>query len=224
MDGASAQSKAESSSSSPDRFPRRAIWIASYPKSGSTWVRVFIHNLLRELRGQGATAQHINALNEMVVRESVKEGFARCLGKPVAQASAREIAQVRAQVQANLVQGQGGPVFIKTHSAAAFVEGFPTINFDVTVAAIYIVRNPLDVVLSYAHHNGAPIDPIIASMADPSANVAGDEWRVQEYLGSWSFHAASWMSVPAGRFWLCAMRICWRPQNTLSAGWRPSCG
>ena len=31
---------------------RRAVWIASYPKSGNTWVRVFLHNLSRELRGE----------------------------------------------------------------------------------------------------------------------------------------------------------------------------
>ena len=27
------------------------IWIASYPKSGNTWVRAFLHNLLNELDG-----------------------------------------------------------------------------------------------------------------------------------------------------------------------------
>ncbi len=31
------------------RFRQKAIWIASYHKSGNTWVRVFIHNLTREL-------------------------------------------------------------------------------------------------------------------------------------------------------------------------------
>ena len=180
-----------------DRLPRRAVWIASYPKSGSTWVRVFLHNLLRELRGQHDTAQDINALNQMVIRESVQEGFSRRLGKPAREASAKEIAQIRTQVQADLVQGEGGPVFIKTHSAAAFVEGFPTFNFDVTLAAIYIVRNPLDVAVSYAHHNGVPVDAVIPSMADPAAIIAGDEWRVQEYMGSWSFHASSWTSIVA---------------------------
>ena len=175
---------------------QRAVWIASYPKSGNTWVRVFIHNLLRELRGQREGAQDINALHEMTARESLAGGFIRRLGKPVEEASPREIAEARAIVQAEIVHGEGGPVFIKTHNAVANVEGFPTINFDVTLAAIYIVRNPLDVAVSYAYHSGLTFDPIIAFMAEPSGNLDHDARRIYEFLGSWSFHAASWMSVP----------------------------
>jgi hypothetical protein len=175
---------------------QRAVWIASYPKSGNTWVRVFLHNLLRELRGQSEGAQDINALHEMTARESLKEGFGRRLGKPAHQATAREIAEARVLVQADLVRGEGGSVFIKTHNAVATVEGFPTINFDVTLAAVYIVRNPLDVAVSYAHYSSQGFDPIIAHMADPSGNIDFSNRRVWEFMGSWSFHTASWMSVP----------------------------
>ncbi len=144
---------------------QRAVWIASYPKSGNTWVRVFLHNLLRELRGQTEGAQNINALHGLTARESLKEGFERRLGRPAQEASAKEIAEARVQVQADMVQGADGPIYIKTHNAVATVEGFPTINFDVTLAAVYIVRNPLDVAVSYAHYSGIPYDPIIDYMA-----------------------------------------------------------
>jgi hypothetical protein len=180
----------------PDQIRQRAVWIASYPKSGNTWVRVFLHNLLRELRGQAEGAQDINALHEMTARESLKEGFARRLGMPAHEASAAEIAEARMWVQADMVQGAADPVYIKTHNAVATVEGFPTVNFDVTLAAIYIVRNPLDVAVSYAHYSGVPYDPIIAHMADPAGNIDFSGRRVWEFMGSWSFHAASWMSVP----------------------------
>ncbi len=174
----------------------RAVWIASYPKSGNTWVRVFIHNLMRELRGQDEAPQDINALHEMTARESLAAWFTRRLGKSAYEATSQEIAGARMAVQADMVQGEGGPVYIKTHNAVANVEGFPTINFDVTLAAIYIVRNPLDVTVSYAHYSGLPFDPIIAYMADPSGNIDFSDRRVWEFLGSWSFHTASWMSVP----------------------------
>ncbi len=175
---------------------QRAIWIASYPKSGNTWVRVFIHNLLRELRGENQGAQDINALHEMTARELLSVRFTRRLGKSAHEAAASEIAAVRMQVQADMVQGEGRPIYIKTHNAIANVDGFPTINFDVTLAAIYIVRNPLDVAVSYAHYSGVPVDAIIAYMADPSGNIDVSEKRTYEFMGSWSFHAASWMSVP----------------------------
>ncbi len=190
------QEVARGGDAASEQLRQRAVWIASYPKSGNTWVRVFIHNLLRELRGESEGAQDINALHEMTARESLKEGFERRLGKPAHQATAGEIAEARMQVQADLVRGTEGPVYIKTHNAVATVEGFPAIDFDVTLAAVYIVRNPLDVAVSYAHYSGLPFDPRIAHMADPAGNIDFSARRVWEFTSSWSFHAASWMSVP----------------------------
>nr|WP_280643036.1 sulfotransferase domain-containing protein [Methylocapsa acidiphila] len=170
--------------------------MASYPKSGNTWVRVFIHNLTRELRGDVEDAQSINALDQMTSREGLARTFAHRLGKPAHFASPAEIAAVRSLVRADLVQGRDGPIFIKTHNAVALVEGHPTINFDVTLAAVHIVRNPLDIAVSYAHHSALPVDQIIDYMADSAASSVGAERRVHEFMGSWRFHVASWMSVP----------------------------
>jgi Sulfotransferase domain len=200
VDVANAMEQAEQETSpaltSPERPRQRAVWLASYPKSGNTWVRVFLHNLMRELKGLNEKPQDINALHEMTARESLKGWFARRLGKPAHEASPKEIAEARIAVQADMVAGAAGPVFIKTHNAIANVEGFPTINFEVTLAAVYIVRNPLDVAVSYAHYSGLSADKIIAYMADPGGNIFPSERRVYEFLGSWSFHAAGWMSVP----------------------------
>jgi len=182
--------------SSLRRLRQRAVWIASYPKSGNTWVRVFLHNLMRELRGQSDSPQNINALHQMTARESLKGYFKRRLGKPTDEASAKEIAEARIAVQADMVEGESDLAFIKTHNAIANVEGFPTINFEITLAAIYIVRNPLDVTVSYAHYSRLSVDAIIAYMADPAGNILPSERRVYEFMGSWSFHVASWMSVP----------------------------
>jgi hypothetical protein len=177
-------------------LPRqKAIWIASYPKSGNTWVRVFLHNLMRELRGE-TQAQSINELSEWTLREGMVRSFQHHLGKPAHEASLAEIAAVRALVQADMVRGHEAPLFVKTHNAVANIEGHPTINFDVTLAAIYVVRNPLDVAVSYAHYSALPVDDIIAVMAGSKGGIPGGHHRVYEYLGSWSFHVASWMSVP----------------------------
>jgi hypothetical protein len=39
----------------------KLVWIASYPKSGSTWVRAFLHNYIR----QPETPYDINALMDL---------------------------------------------------------------------------------------------------------------------------------------------------------------
>jgi hypothetical protein len=173
---------------------RKAIWIASYPKSGNTWTRVFLHNLMRELRGEEG-AQDINRLHAWTGRESLDEAFRRRLGKPAQESSIAEIAAARPLAQADLVARADRPVLLKTHNAVANVEGHPTINLGVTLAAIYLVRNPLDVAVSYAHHSGHSLDHVIEFMANPQALNDGSERHVYEFMGSWSFHVASWLSV-----------------------------
>ena len=79
------------------------------------------------------------------------------------------------------------PVFIKTHSAVANVEGFLSINFDITRAAIYVLRNPLDVAISYAHHMGMSglADDMIDYMADDEmCTRLTDQKRVYEFMSS----------------------------------------
>jgi hypothetical protein len=74
--------------------PQKAVWIASYPKSGNTWVRVFLHNLMRELRGEIDAVQNINALHEWTDRESLAVRFARHFGKSPDALSSREISEI----------------------------------------------------------------------------------------------------------------------------------
>jgi len=49
---------------------QKGIWIASYPKSGNTWVRLFIHNLFGEISGNPPDAQDINCINRHTVWET----------------------------------------------------------------------------------------------------------------------------------------------------------
>jgi hypothetical protein len=171
------------------------VWIASYPKSGNTWVRVFIHNLLRELSGEADHVQDINRLQEHTVWENRPEPYAQVLGKPAAEASQAEIARARPEVQRRLAAGRGAPLFVKTHLCLGNDYRYPTINLDATLAAVYIVRNPLDVTVSYAHHSGKSIDATIVHMARSGLKTNGNDRRVHEVLGSWSQNVASWMGM-----------------------------
>ena len=189
-------SVAPSSVASESRSAQKAIWIASYPKSGNTWVRAFLRNLTNELAGGPSAPANINELRESVERESLAPAFAQALGKLVEQASAREIAAARSAVQHGLAARHDGRFFVKTHNAVANVEGFPTIDFGIARAAIYIVRNPLDVAMSYARYSSVSFDTVIEVMADEGGQVQPGARRVYEFMGSWSFHVASWLSIP----------------------------
>lgn len=174
---------------------QKGIWIASYPKSGNTWARAFIHNLLTEIRGKDADAHDINRLRKHTVWEITGGPYEQLIGKPLTECSLEEIARTRPRIQQLLSEARSRPFFLKTHLALARVEDFPTINLEMTLAAIYIVRNPLDVAISYSHHSNCSIDLIIERMADPLFMSHGSEKVVHEFMGSWSAHVASWLSL-----------------------------
>jgi len=175
---------------------QKCIWLASYPKSGNTWVRAFLHNLLGVMGGGSEAPHSINLLQEHTAWELLPRDYDAYLGKPAQDASAIEIAKARYAIQEQIAGARPQPFLMKTHNAIASVAGSPTINLDVTLAVIYLVRNPLDVAISYSHHSSFPVDAIIRYMADEKLATTMTQLGVYEYLGSWSFHVASWLSVP----------------------------
>jgi hypothetical protein len=85
-----------------------------------------------------------------------------------------------------------GTVFTKTHNMFGQLEGVPLHNVSVMAGAVYVVRNPLDVVLSVADHFGLSVDEAIDFMANESTGTPTNAENVAGYMGSWSTHVASW--------------------------------
>jgi len=176
--------------------PRSGIvWLASYPKSGNTWTRVFLHNLFKAVFGE-TDSQHINAIGRFTGGVGGKDLYASVLGFEPTNEHRDEIAAVRHEVQRRAADYYDGLLFIKTHQALVIDRGTTTINFEVTAGAIYIVRNPLDVAISYAHHNGVTIDKTIEIMGTPNAELPVSDKHVNEIYGTWSQHVLSWTRKP----------------------------
>jgi hypothetical protein len=171
------------------------VWLASYPKSGNTWTRAFLHNLVHATSGE-AQAQQINELNQFSMTSAAKAYFNEVLGFSPTDKHLDQIAAARARVQRYMADLVEGLIFVKTHQALAVDRGHPTINFSVTSGAIYIVRNPLDVAISYAHHLGQSIDAAIEAMNLKNAETAVTDSQVYELYGSWSQHVLSWTRKP----------------------------
>jgi hypothetical protein len=85
---------------------------------------------------------------------------------------------------------------VKTHNALVAVAGVSMITLEVTAGAIYVVRNPLDVALSYAHHLGATLDDIIALMERTGFETPASATHVPEHQSDWSSHVKSWTQRP----------------------------
>lgn len=168
------------------------VWLASYPKSGNTWLRVFLANL-----SAGAESPYdINALREFGYSDSRASLYERVSGQPFEALSMQRIHQLRPAVHKFIASRRPGLVYVKTHNAIAVHDSVPTISPEVTKGAVYLIRNPLDVAVSYAHHFALPIEEVIAAMAEAGNTLPTAGRSAFSYLGSWSQHVRSWTEAP----------------------------
>ncbi len=177
--------------------PKGVVWLASYPKSGNTWMRVYLYHLMRIMNGLPRAENDLHALDRASTYEARLFGlFEQFLGKPLATATRQEVAAIRPQVHAAIAERSDGVALIKTHAALGQLGNIPTHNLAVSAGTIYIVRDPRDVAISLAVHNGGTIDQAIVDMATPSYGTQNSDEAAFEIWGSWSEHTTSWTMRP----------------------------
>jgi hypothetical protein len=178
----------------------RIIWLASFPKSGNTWMRAFLHNLLRAPKD----GYDINRLGEFSFSDSTIHFYKQYLTKPVEEWTRKDVMETRWKVQRDIGRLSTDDVFVKTHNAHVEFEDLPMIHMDLTAGAIYIVRNPLDVCISLADHYACSIDESIRILSDNTSGTPNAEQLVFEVHRTWSTHVLSWTNQPGP--WLHVVR------------------
>ncbi|PWR20604.1 sulfotransferase domain-containing protein [Zavarzinia compransoris] len=164
------------------------IWLASYPKSGNTWLRTFLHHLLIN----PPAPLPPDSLHRFTLGDHHRIWFDKAAGRSTAGFSLAEILQLRPKTQVLMTGASADSVFVKTHSMVGTYQGVPLINMEVTAGAIYVVRDPRDVVISAADHYGLGIDDMITRMADRDATIGGQQNQVEVRVGDWSSNVESW--------------------------------
>ena len=173
------------------------IWLASYPKSGNTWLRALLTNALQPIERPA----NINTLLGVPVASSRKL-FDDWSGLKSSDLTCDEIEHARPLVYEALARSTSRRLFIKTHDAFTLsAKGEPLFPLAATSAVIYVVRHPADVAQSYAHHRGCSEDEAVKLLADDSHTLAasgevGVEGQLPQRLLSWSGHVSSWLDSP----------------------------
>ena len=166
------------------------LWLASYPKSGNTWLRVFIENLFRN----STEPAQINDLKVVRHSDNTYALFEQVSGRPVRGMSDSEIHRLREPVQKYLAS-QPETAFVKTHNALMLHEGRPLIDLESTAGAVYLLRNPFDLVVSFADHYRISHDDAIEAFASPHHHTKTTEQGIFQILGGWTNHYRSWFEV-----------------------------
>lgn len=82
---------------------------------------------------------------------------------------------------------------MKAHSANVMYRSKPIYPSQYIDKVIHVVRHPLDVLPSYAHHMNHSIDKAWSSMQNQNLALSPKERQLKEYVSSWENHTASWM-------------------------------
>ncbi|MCL5776663.1 sulfotransferase domain-containing protein [Limibaculum sp. FT325] len=169
------------------------VWLASYPKSGNTWTRIFLANYVFA----NDTPIPINEVHRLGIGDSVTVTYRKVAKGDFDPSDHQRTLALRGKVLRGIVANDADVNFVKTHCINAKAFGVELIPPHLTRGAVYIIRNPLDMVLSYARHFGkTPADAAAAIARDDNTTV-GKSDSVKQYLGNWSAHVRSWTRTKA---------------------------
>lgn len=165
------------------------LWLASYPRSGNTWLRALLHNYLRN----AAEPYDINKLRDLTTIDSDARWYRIFDPRPCESLTKEEVAALRPKVHQAITRSRPDTIFVKTHNALVIDRGTAMISAEYTAGAVYVLRNPLDVAVSYSAHFGVSLDEAVAAMNGPHNQSKSNEANfVYEFLGSWSENVESW--------------------------------
>ena len=169
------------------------IWLASYPKSGNTWVRSFLTYILYKKKyGDLRTLQLIdqypkrshfkNLITDFNNFENISKNW------------------IKSQ---NQINNDNKIKFLKTHHALCNLKGNFFTNMQNTLGAIYIVRDPRNVLISVHNHFSKENydeardfifdeNKMIGFNKDSKNKKKFEDNEIATIISSWKTHYRSW--------------------------------
>ena len=167
----------------------KIVWIASYPKSGNTWMRYLLGNYFFNQNNNFNVDIISNLkkfhLDDKLFNSNSLEGLKQ---------NPYDVSKYWIKSQKNLQIINGNVVFLKTHNALVNINNNEFTNDELSLAIIHIVRDPRDVLISYSKYRNLSLDETIKFMVSKNLSyVRKENYPTEiEIIGSWSFHYNSW--------------------------------
>ena len=163
------------------------IWLASYPKSGNTWIRSVLISYYFTEDGKfnfdnlSRIPDYPNKifLNKEININQLKEG---------------EIYKFWHASQKKILERKKAK-FLKTHNMLGSVKGVKFTKSEFTLGTIHIIRDPRNVITSIKNHlDFDSYEKTLEYMKTDSAFIKGEDNARFAFTGSWRSHYTSWMS------------------------------
>ena len=174
-------------------------YLASYPKSGNTWCRVFITELLRLSGESEAEELNLNQDVETGAIASSRHWLNDQLGINTCDISFAELDPLRGRSGETDWLFAEGERFHKVHDAfrSPDSKGRPVVSTTGCRGVVYILRHPEDIAVSLSHFFSWDIARCVGFLLDPSAGLVPNEYhgghQVRQHMGRWNQHVLSWV-------------------------------
>jgi hypothetical protein len=165
------------------------IWIASYPKSGNTWVRSFLSSYIYK------NAKSFNFSDLEKIRAFPSDLEINFLRKKYGKYKFTHMAEHWDIFQKNIIN-KNKYTFLKTHNALVNIKNFSFTNLNNTLGLIYIIRDPRDVAISYSSHLNLNLKDTINHMQNINLTEKTPDNLDRTLITSWSNHYNSWNLLP----------------------------
>jgi len=160
------------------------FWIASYPKSGNTYLRSFISSYYFSKKGKFDFNLLLNILQFPSTKFTKRNLYSE------------EEASQNWIFNQNQFFGGKKINFVKTHNSLDEFKKKKFTSKDQTIGGIYIVRDPRNVITSLTHHYSLNYEDAYDKLMDKNSNLLektnDNDHSNFTFLGSWSNHYKSW--------------------------------
>lgn len=167
------------------------IWIASYPKSGNTWLRSLISSYY--FSKDKFNLSDLKKIPNFSVSDFINDSLLLQNGVDVA----KQWLNVQREINKNYKK----TLFFKTHNASVAINKNLFTDSDNTAGCIYVVRDPRNIITSYKNFEKKTYEEILNHMKNKEAFLFSEKktgFKSFEFIGSWADNYNSWFHNKLG--------------------------
>ena len=173
------------------------IWLASYPKSGNTWLRFLIMSLI--MKGKNETSlEHLSGIRQFPSSQQYK----KLNVNNIDYLNLNEISNYWIETQ-KIINSDRSIKFFKTHNALCKINNNIFTDLNNTLGVIYIVRDPRNVISSinnHYHHKDLEFSKNFIfderkGIMNKSKFNSDSDYALPQIIGSWKTHYNSWKNM-----------------------------
>lgn len=175
---------------------RQINFLASFPKSGNTWLRCFLDAYIV---GKVDINEILTSVgDDIAFRNGIGVGGKEPQDYPVdIQMLTRPMALLRLVLRYNEQDNNGIPLLVKTHNVHMNANGIELLPHSLTKSVVYIVRDPREVFMSFCRHMGAEDWNQGIKWFTDDLRVLSDERsaKMADFISSWAKNVRSYTNA-----------------------------